>query len=101
MIAGSLTTAERRATDRSGAGAAPVREELVLVQFSPGEHEAKLSAAEAALDHLQRVDADLRAALGVAGVEVGRTVIVEVHRDHDAGDPARARTRACRTRRRT
>jgi hypothetical protein len=42
----------------TGAGAAPVREQLVLVQFSPGEHEAKLSAAEAALDHLQRVDAD-------------------------------------------
>ena len=52
------------------AGAAPVLGEFVLVELSPREHEPQLAAPEAALDHLQGVDTDLCAALGVASMEV-------------------------------
>jgi hypothetical protein len=53
------------------------------VQFGPGEHEPKLATTECGLDRLQRVDPDLGASVRVTGVEMGRTVIVEEHRDHD------------------
>jgi len=64
-------------------GAAPVLGEFVLVKLSPCEHESQLAAPEAGLDHLQGVDAYLCASVRVAGMEVRRPVIVEVHRDHD------------------
>jgi hypothetical protein len=51
--------------------AALLCEGLVLVQLGPGEHEAELSAAEAAVDRLERIDADLGLARRVTGVEVG------------------------------
>jgi hypothetical protein len=54
------------------------------VQFGPREHEPQLATTECGLDRLQRVDPDLRASVRVTGVEMGRTVIVKEHRDHDA-----------------
>lgn len=45
--------------------------------LGPGEHEAQLSAPERAFDDLKSFDLDLRAAVGMTGVEVRRVVIVE------------------------
>jgi hypothetical protein len=45
-----------------------------LVQLSPRKHNAQLSAPERALDHLERVDLHLRAAVGVPGMEVAPVV---------------------------
>ena len=50
---------------------------------------------KAALDHLHGVDADLRAALGVASMEVRWPVIVEVHRDHDPEEATDRGQAAC------
>ncbi len=46
------------------------------MKLSPCEHESQLAAREAALDHLQGVDAYLCASVRVAGMEVRRAVIV-------------------------
>ena len=40
---------------------------------------------------LERLDGDLRIVLGVAGVEVGRSVVVEVHTNGDAEEHAYGR----------
>jgi hypothetical protein len=47
------------------------------MELGPGEHAPELSLAEVAVDHLDLVDSDLRAAVGVPGVEVGMAVVVE------------------------
>jgi hypothetical protein len=73
------------------AGAAPVLVQFVLVQLSPGKHEAQLPPPEAAVDHLERVDSNLRGSIGVASVEVRRAVVIEVHRDHDPEEAADCR----------
>ncbi len=51
------------------------------MQLSPGEHKPKLATRERALNHFERVNPDLSAAVRVAGVEVRWSVIVEEHRD--------------------
>jgi hypothetical protein len=67
----------------TGAREGPVLEQFFFVQFGPGEHQPQLAATERGLDRLQRVDPNLRASVCVAGVEMGRAVIVEEHRDDD------------------
>jgi hypothetical protein len=69
---------------------APVLLQFFLMQFGPSEHQPQLATTEGGLDRLQRVDPNLRAAVRVAGVEMGRAVIVEEHRDDD---PREARDR--------
>jgi len=58
----------------------PILEQVGLVEFGPGEHEPQLAAPERAVDRLQRVDPDLRGAVGVARVKVRRPMIIEVSR---------------------
>jgi hypothetical protein len=53
----------------TGTRAAPVLQQLFLVQFGPSEHEPQLAPTERALDRLQYVDPNLRAPVRVAGVE--------------------------------
>ena len=50
--------------------------------------QAQLTAAEAAVDHLKVVDADLRFSFGMARVEVRKAVIVEEHCDRDPKEAA-------------
>ena len=62
---------------------APVLQELILMQFRPRHDETNVPATERAVDQLERVDTDLRLAIGIQGMKVRRVVIVEVHRDHE------------------
>ncbi len=47
------------------------------MELCPGEDETKLPSPQAALKHLQIVNADLGASVGVIGVEVRVTMILE------------------------
>jgi hypothetical protein len=58
------------------------------MELRPGEDEAQLPTAEAAVDDLEIVDPDLCFAFGVAGVEMREAVIVEEHRDRDPKEAA-------------
>src|SRR5712691_6692479 len=53
------------------------------MQLGPRQHQSKLPAPKAAVDHLHRVDPYLRACSRVTGMEMRRPVIVEEHRDHN------------------
>jgi hypothetical protein len=63
------------------------------MQLRPGEHESQLAASQAAVDHLERVDPNLRAALRMSRMEMRWTVVLEEHGDRypeeaaDVGTP--------------
>jgi hypothetical protein len=61
----------------------PVDFQLLAVQTCPLGHELERPSGEAAHKHLIAADHDRRVMLGVLGVEVGRIVVVEVHRHDD------------------
>ena len=67
---------------------AAVLEQLVAMQFRPCEHKPKLPDLEIALDHLDLVNAHLRARARVPRVEVRKAVVIEIHRDHDPVEAA-------------
>jgi hypothetical protein len=49
------------------------------MELSPGKDEAKLPSSQAAVKHHQLVDTDPGAPIGMIGVEMGVTMILEVH----------------------
>jgi hypothetical protein len=69
----------------------PICFQLLAVQTRPLGHELERASRETAHKHLIAADDNRRVMLGVLGVEVGRIVIVEVHRDHDSVEEADAR----------
>ncbi len=54
------------------------------MKLRPGQHEPELPAGKRAVDHFEIVDANLGLAVGVASMEVGKSVVIEEHRDGDA-----------------
>jgi hypothetical protein len=50
------------------------------MELGPGQDEPKLPRLHCAFDHLDLVDPDLGLAAGIAGMEMRKPVIVEVHR---------------------
>jgi hypothetical protein len=58
------------------------------MQLGPRQHQPKLPTPEAAVDHLDRIDPDLRTRSCVTGVKMWRPVTVEEHRDHDLEETA-------------
>lgn len=51
------------------------------MQLSPGKHKPELATRKRALNHFERIDLDLSAAVRVASVEVRWSMIVEEHSD--------------------
>jgi hypothetical protein len=68
----------------------PVGFQLLAVQSRPLGYELERTTREAADQHLIAADHNRRVMLGVFGVEVGRIVVVEVHRDDDPVEEADA-----------
>src|ERR1019366_2484308 len=68
--------------------AGPVCFELATVQIGPLRHELERASRQITDQHLAATDRDHRVVLGVLGMEMGRFVIVEVHRDRDAVEEA-------------
>jgi hypothetical protein len=68
----------------------PVCFQLLPVQARPLGHELERATRKTADQHLIAADHDCRVMLGVFGVEVGRVVVVEVHRDDDSVEEADA-----------
>jgi hypothetical protein len=66
----------------------PVLFQFFLMELSPSEDEAELSAAKVAVDDLEIVDADLRFSFGMAGVEMREAMIVEEHCDRNPEEAA-------------
>lgn len=61
----------------------PVVQQFVPMQLRPRHDEANVPATERAVDQLERIDTDLRLAIGMQGMKVRRVMIVEVHRDDE------------------
>jgi hypothetical protein len=84
----------RQRIDRLGDGSAmhklPVGLKLLAVQGRPLGHELERSAWQSAHQHRLAVNRDHCVVLGVLRMEVGRLVVLEVHRDHDAVEEADA-----------
>ena len=78
---------------------APVVEQFRLVKRSPLDYHAKHSRRESALQYPQRRDFNDGPLLAIANVEVGRWVIVIVHRDDDTKETTYFRHRDTRTKR--
>ncbi len=53
------------------------------MHLGPREYKPELSTRKVASQHLQRVDLDLGAVSRGARMEVGRPVVIEVHRDRE------------------
>ena len=68
----------------------PVCFQLLAVQTRPLSNELERATRETAHEHLVAADHDRRVVLGVFGVEVGRIVVVEVHRHDDPVEEADA-----------
>ncbi len=51
------------------------------MQLSPGEHKPKLTTRERALNHFERIDLNLSAAVRVSSMEVRWPMVVEEHSD--------------------
>lgn len=66
----------------------PVGEELALVERRPLDHERQGPRRKHPVQHTNRRDAELRLGARVRGVKVRRIVIVKVHADHNAEEPA-------------
>lgn len=58
------------------------------MQLGPRKHQAQLALWKVAVDDLNLVESDLRAAVGVPGVKVRVAVVVKVHRDRDPEESA-------------
>jgi hypothetical protein len=71
-------------------GPLPVCFQLFAMQTRPLGHELERAAWETAYQHLITADHNRRVVLGVFSVEVGRIVVVEVHRDDDPVEEADA-----------
>jgi hypothetical protein len=69
----------------------PVLKQIDLMKLGPRENKPKLPAPKRAIEHLQRVDPDLRRAIRVAGMEMRWPMVIEVHRDHDPKEAANRR----------
>ena len=67
---------------------APVRLQLQTMQRRPLAHEFERTTRQLANEHRASLDRDHRMMRGVLSMEMGRFVIVEVHRDHDAVEGA-------------
>lgn len=65
-------------------GSLPVGFQLLAVQSRPLGHELERASRETADQHVVAADHNRRVMLGVLGVEVGRIVVVEVHRHDDS-----------------
>lgn len=66
----------------------PVRLQLRTMQRRPLAHELERTNRQLAYEHRASFDRDHRMMLSVLSMEMGRFVIVEVHRDHDAVEDA-------------
>jgi hypothetical protein len=64
--------------------ALPICLKLLAVEGRPLCHELERAARQFAHEHCRAVNRDHRMVLGVLRMEVGRLVVVEIHRDHDA-----------------
>lgn len=62
----------------------PILPELILVEPRPLPDQSKGSWWELAIEDVVRVDQPSRTELSIGRVEVGRFMVVEVHRDHDS-----------------
>jgi hypothetical protein len=71
-------------------GPLPVRFQLLAVQTRPLGHELERATRKTADKHLVAADHNRRVMLGVLGMEVGRIVVVEVHRHDDPVEEADA-----------
>ena len=84
----------RQRVDRLGNSSAmyalPICLELLAVEGRPLCHELERAARQFAHEHPRAVNRDHRMVLCVLRMEVGRLVVVEVHRDHDAVEEADA-----------
>lgn len=82
----------RQRVDRLRVAAAlradPVSFELAAVQISPLRYEFERTSRQPADEYIAAPDRDHGVVLGVLGVEMGRFVIVEIHRDRDAVEEA-------------
>ena len=72
----------------------PVLTQLILMKTSPLNHEPQRTWWQPAIDHLKRVDRDLRDMPAVPGVEVRRRMVTPVHRYDDAVEGRDPRRRA-------
>ena len=58
------------------------------MHFGPFHDQSKYARRQVAVPHLQRLDADDGAEFLVTHMEVGRVMVVEVHRDDDSQEAA-------------
>jgi hypothetical protein len=58
------------------------------MKLRPGEHQAQLPQTKITVDHLDFVDSNLGAAVGMPGMEVGMAMVVEIHGDRDSEEAA-------------
>jgi hypothetical protein len=84
----------RQRVDRLGNGPAvyalPIGLKLLTMEGCPLCHKLERTAWQFAHKHPHVVNRDHRMVLGVLCMEVGRLVVVEIHRDHDAVEEADA-----------
>jgi len=82
----------RQRVDRLGSAAVlralPISFQFLAVQTCPLVHEPECTTRQRADDHRPVANRDRGMMLGVLGVEMGRVVVIEVHRDHDAVEEA-------------
>ena len=71
-------------------GSLPVCFQLLAVQSRPLGYELERASRETADQHVVAADHNRRVMLGVLGVEVGRIVVVEIHRHDDPVEEADA-----------
>jgi hypothetical protein len=71
-------------------GSLPVCFQLLAVQTRPLSHELERASGETADKHFVAADHNRRMMLGVLGMEVGRIVVVEIHRHDDPVEEADA-----------
>ena len=61
----------------------PIGTEIGLMETSPFHNECQDACREPAGEHADRGKADFRLQVAIAGVEMGRRMIVEIHPDDD------------------